>query len=46
MFSFAFAALFGGAIGSLLGSTYLSPIAIYRILGAVLTFAGFKLICL
>jgi len=41
---FALAAVFGGAIGSQLGSVYLSASAIYRILGAILLIAGFKLI--
>ena len=41
---FALAAVFGGVIGSQLGSVHLSASAIYRILGAILFIAGFKLI--
>ena len=41
---FALAAVFGGAIGSQLGRVHLSPLAIYRILGAILFLAGLKLI--
>jgi uncharacterized membrane protein YfcA len=41
---FALAAVFGGAIGSQLGSAHLSSSAIYRILGAILSIAGLKLI--
>jgi uncharacterized membrane protein YfcA len=41
---FTFAALFGGAIGSQLGSVHLSPVAIHRILGAILIVAGWKFV--
>jgi hypothetical protein len=41
---FALAAVFGGAVGSQLGSVHLSATSIYRILGAILFIAGFKLI--
>lgn len=41
---FALAAVFGGAIGAQLGSTHLSAVAIYRVLGAVLLVASLKLL--
>jgi uncharacterized protein len=41
---FALAAVFGGAIGSQLGSIHLPASAIYRILGTILCIAGGKLI--
>jgi uncharacterized membrane protein YfcA len=41
---FALAAVFGGAVGSQLGSAHLSAAAIYRILAAILFIAGLKLI--
>jgi uncharacterized membrane protein YfcA len=42
---FALAAVFGGAVGSQLGSVHLSASAIYRMLGAIMFIAGLKLIC-
>jgi len=41
---FALAAIFGGAIGSQLGSLHLPPATIYRILGTILVIAGVKLV--
>jgi uncharacterized protein len=41
---YACAAVFGGALGSQLGSSHLSPPAIHRLLGTVLLIAGLKLL--
>lgn len=40
---FSLAAIFGGAIGSQLGSSYLSTLTIFRILGSLLLVAGLRL---
>ena len=40
----AMAAILGGSVGSYLGSRQFSPLSIKRLLGIVLTIAGFKLL--